>query len=201
MSKIPLSYYQTDDVTGLAQDLLGKFLFSNINGKLCGGIITETEAYAGITDKASHAYGNRRTKRTEVMYKNGGRSYVYFTYGMHHLFNIVTSKEGNPHAILIRAFFPTHGLETISRRRKMDINNKNITNGPAKLCRALGITLAQNDILLNGNIIWLEDRGFRPCQSDIVSGPRIGVDYAGDDAALPYRFFINETTIPGQFVK
>ena len=195
MSKIPLSYYQSDDVTGLAQDLLGKFLFSNTDGKLCGGIITETEAYAGITDKASHAYGNRRTKRTEVMYKNGGRSYVYFTYGMHHLFNIVTSKEDNPHAILIRAVFPTCGLQTISERRKMPVHNKNITNGPAKLCQALGITLAQNDILLNGDIIWLEDHGFRPPQSSIVSGPRIGVDYAEEDAALPYRFLI--TNIQG----
>lgn len=201
MSKIPLSYFQTDDVTGLAQDLLGKFLFSNTDGKLCGGIITETEAYAGITDKASHAYGNRRTKRTEVMYKTGGRSYVYFTYGMHHLFNIVTSKEENPHAILIRAIFPTHGLQTISERRKMAVNNKNIANGPAKLCQALGITLVQNNILLDGDIIWLEDRGFRPHRSIITTGPRIGVDYAGEDAALPYRFLISNTSELEKFIE
>ncbi len=186
--KIPLTYYRTDDVTGIAKDLIGKYLFSNIDNKICGGIITETEAYAGITDKASHAYGNRRTARTEVMFGMGGMSYVYFTYGMHHLFNIVTSVEGNPHAVLIRAIYPTHGLETIVQRRKNINDKKKLCDGPAKLCMALGITLKENNIPLDGNRIWLEDRGIKINDSDITATKRVGVDYAGDDALLPYRF-------------
>ncbi len=188
--KIPLSYFQTDDVTGIAKNLIGKYLFTNIDNVLCGGIITETEAYAGITDKASHAYGNRRTARTEVMFGEGGRSYVYFTYGMHHLFNIVTSVKNNPHAVLIRAIFPTHGLETISKRRKKPVSDKNLCNGPAKLCQALGITLKENNIPLDGDKIWLEDRGLIIKETDITATPRIGVDYAGEDALLPYRFLL-----------
>ncbi len=191
--KIPLKYYRTDDVTGIAKDLIGKYLFTNIENKICGGIITETEAYAGITDKASHAYGNRRTARTEVMFGTGGVSYVYFTYGMHHLFNIVTSVKDNPHAVLIRAIFPTHGLETISKRRKKNIGDKNLCNGPAKLCQALGITLKQNNIPLDGNIVWLEDRNVKIQDGDIIATPRIGVDYAGEDALLPYRFLLTDT--------
>jgi DNA-3-methyladenine glycosylase len=186
--KIPLTYYRTDDVTGIAKNLIGKYLFSNIDNKICGGIITETEAYAGITDKASHAYGNRRTARTEVMFGMGGMSYVYFTYGMHHLFNIVTSVEGNPHAVLIRAIYPTHGLETIVQRRKNINDKKKLCDGPAKLCMALGITLKENNIPLDGNRIWLEDRGIKINDSDITATKRVGVDYAGDDALLPYRF-------------
>lgn len=175
-------------MTGIAKNLIGKYLFSNIDNKICGGIITETEAYAGITDKASHAYGNRRTARTEVMFGMGGMSYVYFTYGMHHLFNIVTSVEGNPHAVLIRAIYPTHGLETIVQRRKNINDKKKLCDGPAKLCMALGITLKENNIPLDGNRIWLEDRGIKINDSDITATKRVGVDYAGDDALLPYRF-------------
>ncbi len=196
--KIPCSYYQSDDVVALAKNLLGKFLFTNINHQLCGGIITETEAYAGIEDRASHAYGNRQTNRTKVMYENGGRSYVYFSYGMHHLFNIVSSRKGNPHAILIRAIFPTHGIDLLAIRRKKKPADKNLCNGPAKLCQALGITLKQNNILLDGDTVWLEDRGLIIQQHDIVSSPRIGVNYAQEDALLPYRFFIKNQQ---QFLK
>ncbi len=192
--KISLSYYQSDDVVGLAKDLLGKFLFSNIDNKVCGGIITETEAYAGIGDKASHAYNNRKTKRTSVMYNKGGCSYVYFTYGMHHLFNIVVSSKGIPNAILIRSIFATHGLSTIMQRRnRYYISDKNLCNGPAKLCSALGITLRENNILLNGNRVWLEERGVVIDEEDISTGSRVGVAYADEDALLPYRFMLNNT--------
>ncbi len=189
--KLPLSFYLRENVVEIAKDLLGKYLFTNIDGLLTGGIITETEAYEGITDKASHAYNGRFTKRTETMYKTGGISYVYFTYGMHHLFNIVTNKEGIPHAVLVRAVFPTEGEEIMLKRTGKTKNGYNLTNGPAKLCKAMGITLKQNNISLLGDIIWLEDRGIKISQKDIEITPRIGIDYAEEDALLPYRFLIN----------
>ena len=111
-------FYQKSETLQIAQMLLGKHLFTSFEGQLTGGIIIETEAYKGAEDKASHAYHNRRTKRTEIIFALGGVAYVYFYYGMHHLFNIVTHKEGVPHAILIRALKPTHGMETVLLRRK-----------------------------------------------------------------------------------
>src|SRR4051812_45478122 len=114
--KLKKSFYQRDDVVQVAKELLGKYLFTHIDGKLTGGIITETEAYAGVIDRASHAYGGRRTARTEIMYGEGGTAYVYLCYGIHSLFNVVTNKKGTPHAILIRALHPTHGVETILKR-------------------------------------------------------------------------------------
>src|SRR4051812_21670161 len=113
MPKLKASYYANTDVVFLAKDLIGKTLCTRINNKLTCGIITETEAYAGIIDKASHAYGGRRTNRTETMYSKGGVSYVYLCYGIHRLFNIVTNTVDVPHAILIRAIYPTKGIEEI----------------------------------------------------------------------------------------
>jgi len=188
-NRIPLSFYQNKDVLAVAQSLLGKSIFSMIQGVLTGGIITETEAYAGISDKASHAYGGRRTKRTEPMYMPGGTSYVYFTYGMHHLFNIVTSIKDDPQAVLIRGIIPTAGIDIQKKRRNQ--KEKHLANGPAKLCQALGITLKQNGIPLSGDIIWLQDEGEIVKQKDIIICPRVGVDYAGEDALLPYRFIWN----------
>lgn len=187
--KIPLSYYTNKDVLAIAQSLLGKSIYTMIDGELTGGIITETEAYAGKKDKASHAFGGRRTKRTETMYMPGGYSYVYFTYGMHHLFNIVTSVEDDPQAVLIRGIIPSEGIDIQKKRRKQ--NSKHLANGPAKLCQALGITLEQNSILLSGDIVWLQNRDEKVSRKDIIICPRVGVDYAGEDALLPYRFIWN----------
>ena len=106
MGKLKKDFYLQEDVMAISKQLLGKYLFTNINNRVTAGIITETEAYAGITDKASHAYNNRRTKRTEVMFAAGGVCYVYLCYGIHHLFNIVTNQKDVPHAILIRAITP-----------------------------------------------------------------------------------------------
>src|SRR4051812_33790234 len=117
--KLKKSFYHRDDVVQIAKELLGKYLFTNFNNKLTGGIITETEAYCGVIDKASHAYRGRRTARTEIMYNAGGTAYVYLCYGVHSLFNVVTNRKDIPHAILIRAIQPTHGVETILKRRKM----------------------------------------------------------------------------------
>ncbi|MBE0650790.1 MAG: DNA-3-methyladenine glycosylase [Bacteroidales bacterium] len=189
-NKIPLSFFEDKDVLALARSLLGKSIFTVIDGKLTGGIITETEAYAGIIDKASHAYGGRRTKRTETMYKPGGYSYVYFTYGMHHLFNIVTSRKDDPQAILIRGIVPTEGLDIQLERRNYIKNKFHIANGPAKVCQALGITLEQNNIPLSGDVIWLQN-GELNTEKNIITCPRVGVDYAGEDALLPYRFILS----------
>lgn len=175
-------------MTALARDLLGKLLVTNLNGVITSGIISETEAYAGIVDRASHAYGGRRTKRNEVMYAEGGRSYVYLCYGIHHLFNVVTAPAGQPHAILIRGIIPYQGKEEIQKRINKNKINPAFTNGPGKLSKALGITTKLNGNILTGNEIWIEDQQIVIPDSDIIISNRIGVDYAGEDAKLPYRF-------------
>ncbi len=182
------SYYLNPDVVSLARDLIGKTLCTRINGTLTCGIITETEAYAGVNDKASHAYNGRRTNRTEAMYSKGGVSYVYLCYGIHRLFNIVTHSEGTPHAILIRGIYPKVGIEEIVERRGVKFS-KTIGIGPGKVSQALGINLIHNNLSLTGKEIWLQDDGIKINPNDIQVGPRIGVDYAGEDAKLPYRFW------------
>ncbi|MBL7920476.1 MAG: DNA-3-methyladenine glycosylase [Bacteroidia bacterium] len=182
------SYYLNKDVVFLAKDLIGKTLCTLINGKLTCGIITETEAYAGVIDKASHSYGGRRTNRTETMYSKGGVSYVYLCYGIHRLFNIVTNDKDIPHAILIRAIYPTKGIEEIVKRRGVKFSN-NLCVGPGKVSQALGINLLHNNLSLTGKEIWLQDDKINIKENDIQVGPRIGIDYAGEDAKLPYRFF------------
>jgi len=187
MSKIHLSYYQQDDVVSLAKDLIGKQISSFIDGYLTAGLISETEAYAGIIDRASHAFGNRRTNRTETMYMEGGVAYVYLCYGIHSLFNIVTNKKDIPHAILIRGIIPIQGIDIMSKRCGRVIKSGLPINGPGKITRALGINLRHNEISLTGKEIWL-DEGRKVKSEDILSLPRVGVDYAGEDALLPYRF-------------
>ena len=189
--KLPLSFYRQSDVVAVAKELIGKQLFSTIDNKTTGGIIIETEAYRGPEDKACHAYNNRRTPRTEVMFQNGGIAYVYFCYGMHHLLNIVTSVEGEPHAILIRALQPTHGLETMAERRNKKPDSPLLANGPGALCQALGITRAHNGHSLLSSLLWLEEAKSPISSSRIKATPRIGIDYAGEDAALPWRFILD----------
>ncbi len=187
MAKIHLSYFQQEDVVSLAKDLIGKQISTFIDGQLTKGLICETEAYAGVTDRASHAYGNRRTNRTETMFMEGGVAYVYLCYGIHSLFNIVTNKKDIPHAILIRGIIPTEGFEMMSSRCGKTIKPGKPISGPGKITRALGINLKHNAENLTGKQIWLEE-GRIVKSEDILSLPRIGVDYAGDDALLPYRF-------------
>ncbi|SDI96129.1 DNA-3-methyladenine glycosylase [Chryseobacterium jejuense] len=188
--KLPLSYYSNQDVLFLAQDLLGKVLFTNITGEITAGIIVETEAYFGVKDKASHAYGGRRTDRTETLYNHGGVSYVYLCYGIHHLFNIVTSVEDDPHAVLVRAVEPLIGKEIIEIRRNMPASKAAISAGPGSAAKALGIDRSFNKKDLSGTEIWIEDHGIQYPSDDIVAGPRIGVAYAQEDALLPWRFFV-----------
>ena len=186
---IPLSFYQREDVVTIARELLGKTLCSSVDGLLTSGLIIETEAYAGATDRACHAYNNRRTKRTEVMFQDGGISYVYFCYGMHHLLNVVTYTTGTPHAVLIRALSPQEGLETMLKRRCKKKPDRTLTNGPGTVTQALGLTLKHNALPLTGGApLWIEDRGLTIPNDAIRTSARIGVAYAKEDALLPYRF-------------
>jgi DNA-3-methyladenine glycosylase len=188
--KLPEEYYYSNDVVALSRDLIGKYLFTSIDGVVTGGYIVETEAYAGVIDKASHAYGGRLTPRTQTMYLQGGISYVYLCYGIHEMFNVVVSAEGQPHAILIRAIQPTDGLDVIMQRRSMLTLKPNITKGPGSVAKALGISRKINALSLQSDTIWIEDRGLTFPDEEVAAGPRIGVDYAGDDASLPYRFYV-----------
>jgi len=192
MNKLQKSFYLREDVVQIAKELLGKYLFTDLNNDgVTGGIIVETEAYAGVIDKASHAYGNRRTTRTEVMYMEGGVAYVYLCYGIHSLFNIVTNVKDIPHAILIRGIKPVEGFEVMLKRSAKPKMNDKIGIGPGNVSKILGIHFSQSGESLTGNSIWLEDRGLKILFSKVISGPRIGVDYAGKDASLPYRFRIS----------
>lgn len=190
MNKIPLSFYQQNDVVALNRSLIGKYLFSCLGPKheITGGMIIETEAYRGADDKACHAYMNRRTPRTEVMFAEGGVSYIYLCYGMHHLLNIVTNKQDVPDAILIRAIQPEVGIETMLQRRKKEKLIPTLTKGPGTVCQALGITKEHNAISLDNDSLWIEDRGVEIASGEINVGPRVGIDYAEEDALRPWRF-------------
>jgi DNA-3-methyladenine glycosylase len=190
MPKLPLSFYQQEDVISLAKQLLGKKLLTLIDGKLTGGIIVETEAYNGVIDKASHAYNGRFTPRTSTMYKAGGVSYVYLCYGIHYLFNVVTGLEGNPHAVLVRGLEPIDGISIMLERRKMMKIAPRITAGPGALAKALAIDKNLNAKDLLGDEIWIEDVGIHYNDAEIISSPRVGVAYAQDHAFLPWRFYI-----------
>ncbi|MFD0931767.1 DNA-3-methyladenine glycosylase [Psychroflexus salinarum] len=185
----PLSktYFENDDVVFLAKDLIGMQLNTCIDGVLSSGFITETEAYAGKGDKACHAHLGRFTKRTKVMYESGGIAYVYLCYGIHHLFNIVTNTKGNADAILVRAIEPNQGIETMKERRGKAKVDKTLTSGPGNVSKALGISKSHNTFSITGDYIWIEDMKFKP--SSIKETTRIGIDYAEEDAELPWRFY------------
>lgn len=184
---LPRSFYTRSDVVLVARELLGKRIVTEMDGRTTAGLIMETEAYAGVLDRASHAYGGRRTARNEPMYGAGGTTYVYLCYGIHHLFNVVTNVAGIPHAVLVRALLPEAGMEIMCERRG---TTEPRTTGPGTLTVALGIsTQHSGSDLLNGPIR-LEDAGIRIGEDQMIIGPRIGVAYAGTDALLPYRFRI-----------
>ena len=186
--KLTKDYFLTDDVVAVARDLIGKSLFTMVDGQLAGGVICETEAYKGTADRASHAFGGRRTKRNEMMYREGGVAYVYLCYGMHHLLNFVTNAADIPDAVLIRGIRPTHGTELMLRRTGNRKVTPDIGIGPGKVSKLLGLTVADNGLSLCGEKLWIEDRSLVVPDNAILVTPRIGVDYAGEDALLPYRF-------------
>jgi len=188
--KLPRNYYMNQDVTALARDLLGKTLFTRTDGEVCGGIITETEAYEGVTDKASHAWNGRRTKRNEIMFLPGGHAYVYLCYGIHALFNVVTGPENIPHAILVRGIKATFGIETMHLRLGKTRFENGFVNGPGNVTKALGIKVRHTGTDLLCDTIWLENDTSPPGSGMIKTTTRIGIDYAGPDALLPYRFIL-----------
>jgi len=187
--KLPRDFYTRSNVLTISRDLLGKLLVVlDEHGNRVSGKIVEVEAYRGPEDRASHAYGGRRTKRTETMYQRGGLAYVYFVYGMYNQFNVVTNIEEIPHAILIRALEPVEGLE-IMRTRRHSHADRNLTNGPGKLCLAMGIDRQLDRADLLGNKVWLEELENVP-PSRIAKGPRIGIDYAEEWIEKPWRFWV-----------
>lgn len=185
MNKLDRTFYANTNVVEVARELLGKVLVTNIGGVLTSGVITETEAYAGAVDRASHAYGGKVTKRNTIMYGEPGFAYIYLCYGIHHLFNVVTDIPGVAHAVLVRAIHPLQGQETMLTRRGTKVLT---TGGPGTLTQALGIRTAQNGTDLLGDLITIEDHGITIPRRSMITGPRIGVDFAGKDALLPYRF-------------
>ena len=193
MPKLLMDFYQQEDVLTISKKLLGKVLCTKFDSNLTSGIIVETEAYAGETDRASHAYGGKRTQRTEVMYASGGTAYIYLCYGIHHLFNVVTNFEGIPHAVLIRAIEPKDGIEIMLQRRNKKTVNQSLAAGPGALTQALGITVANSGVSLKDNLIWLEDQNIFYSNQDIIASPRVGVQYAGKDAQNSWRFQIENS--------
>lgn len=195
MEKINIDFYRRDNVLQIAGELLGKIVVTGWKGVVTSGRIVEVEAYNGIIDKASHAFNGRRTARNEIMYADGGVAYVYLCYGIHHLFNVVTNAKEIPHAILIRALEPVKGIDIMLKRfgiNKSDSYrmNKPLTKGPGNLSKALGITTLDSGYSLVGKEFFIADDGFVFKKKEIAVSPRIGVDYAGKDALLPYRFYI-----------
>ncbi len=187
---LPPAFYRRADVVRIARDLLGCYLFTRLGaGRVTGGLIVETEAYGGSADRASHAYGNRRTRRTAVMYAAGGVAYVYLCYGLHALFNVITNEEGIPDAVLIRALLPTCGIKLMRRRRKPARDDR-LASGPGLLARALGIAVCHSGCSLAGPAIWLQAGPPVP-DAAIRMGPRVGVAYAGPDASRPWRFRVD----------
>lgn len=191
--KLPVSFFLRPDVVQISRELLGHYLFTRVgNQPLTGGIIVETEAYAGVRDRASHAYGNRRTRRTDVMFRQGGVAYVYLCYGLHALFNIVTNVECVPDALLIRAIEPIHGIEIMLRRRNKKQLDRSLTAGPGALSEALGIGLCHSGTSVVGDEIWL-GAGVSIGPNQVEAGPRVGVQYAGPDAKRHWRFRVRNS--------
>ena len=184
-------FYTRADTLRVARELLGKRLVVPAEtGARVSARVVEVEAYLGVEDRAAHSYGGRRTRRTETMYAVGGAAYVFFVYGMHHQFNVVTGPEGRPHAVLVRAVEPEEGVE-LMRERRVVSKERELTSGPGKLCRALGIDLTfDGEDLTESGRVWLEETGqtYRP--GEVATGPRIGVAYAAEDALQPWRFWV-----------
>ena len=202
MKILPVSFYQRENVFQIARELLGKVVVTKWNKVITSGRIVEVEAYNGVIDKASHAFGDKRTARNEVIYAEGGVAYVYLCYGIHHLFNVVTNAKEEPHAILIRALEPIKGIDEMLRRVGKEKLDHTLTRGPGNLSKALGIFTSHSGYSLQSKKLYkAEERGDLN-KMEIIASPRIGVDYAGKDALLPYRFYIiGNPFVSGRLIK
>ncbi len=194
MKKLPIGFYKRENVVLIAKEILGKIVITTINGIITSGRIVETEAYAARADKASHAYGGRRTNRNEPMYAEAGTKYVYICYGMHTMLNVVTNNIDVPDAILIRALHPLVGVDEMLQRTGKRTLDNTLTKGPGNLAKAMGITKAHNGLSFKNNSISIFSDGFVLPHSQIINSPRIGVAGAGEDALLPYRFYVKGDT-------
>ncbi|MEP1151747.1 MAG: DNA-3-methyladenine glycosylase [Balneola sp.] len=194
------SFYTGDDPVPIAKALLGKVLCTNFEGAFTTGMIVETEAYNGRCDNACHSYVHGKTDRTEIMFEDPGFAYVYLCYGIHHLFNVVTNSKGNADAVLIRGIEPLDGIDTILKRRRKSKLERSVGGGPGIASQALGITTDHYGADLCDNVIWIEDRNIQIKDSEIIASPRVGVDYAGENVKLPWRFRIkgNKFTSPAK---
>ena len=190
MKKLPLSFYNRKDVLTIAREMLGKVVYTNIDGQITSGRIVETEGYVGTIDKASHAFGGRRTPKNEHMYHGAGTAYIYVCYGMHQMLNIVTNEEDMPDAVLIRAIEPIMGWDIMAQRTGKNESDPTITRGPGNVGKALGVHKRYSGIHLLDEVIYLMDDGFKLPEDAIGVSHRIGVESAGEDALLPYRFYI-----------
>ncbi len=190
--KLDAAFYQREDVLLIARELLGKQLFTRIEGGLTGGIIVETEAYRGPEDRGSHAWNNRRTARNEIMYAAGGVAYMYICYGIHDMLNIVTGAPGSSHAILIRAIEPTEGIDVMRLRRGAAVDDKRLCKGPGALAKALGLTKAHNGSALDADEIWIEDRGLELKPGQLVATARVGLNIEEPYKSIPWRFYIKD---------
>jgi len=188
--KLERSFYERETIL-VAKELLGKYLVRSTEEGITSGKIVEVEAYIGPHDAAAHTFNNLRTSRTEVVYGPGGYAYVYLIYGMYHCLNIVTNTAEKPEVVLIRALEPTDGIELMKKRRKCE-KLKNLCSGPGKLCIAMDITRMHNGIDLCGNELYLLDNSKVP-EENIISTPRINIDYAGEAKNYPWRFVIKDS--------
>lgn len=195
--KLAKEFYKREALD-VAKDLLGKILVREKDGKVIKGKIVEVEAYIGPDDKGAHTYKNKRTKRTEAMFGEAGRTYIYLIYGMYNCINAVTNEIDKPEAVLIRALEPVSGLSTMAKNRydkdlddlsKKQINN--LTDGPGKLCMALDIDRSLNKEDLNGNKVYIE---YPEVKEDftILRSKRIGIDYAEEAIDYLWRFYIKD---------
>ena len=191
MKKLEHKFYNRTDVVQIAKDLLGKIVVSYIDGKKTSGRIVETEAYVAFIDKASHSFNGKRTARNEHMYSIAGTAYIYICYGMHQMLNVVTNKKEIPDAVLIRALQPMEGIDIMLERTGKKAVDFTLTRGPGNVGKALGIYKMHSGVHLSGDQIFiLNEKDYLLKPEEIGSSKRIGIDSAGEDALLPYRFYI-----------
>jgi DNA-3-methyladenine glycosylase len=196
--KLPREFYIETDAIEAAKKLLGKELITEIHNERTSGIITETEAYMGEIDKACHSYGGKKTERTQVLYKKGGKAYVYLVYGMHYLLNATVGEEGVPECVLIRSIFPLEGIDVMKWRRfgnDDELQNRlKLANGPAKLTQAMGINKDLYGQSLRGRKIWIEE-GIEVKDDEIISSPRVGIEYAEEFKGKEWRFVVENKVV------
>jgi DNA-3-methyladenine glycosylase len=191
---LPLAFFQRPDVLLIARELLGKHVFTRIDGELTGGRIVETEAYRHEGDPSITLHLQRKARQARALYQPGGHAYLYTVYRVHTLFNITANDAAHPDAVLIRAIEPLEGIAIMQRRRGLAKLARNLSAGPGVLSQALGLTPALNGELVAGPQIWFEDAGEVIADENVLASSRVGLEYAGEEAvALPWRFRVKDS--------